>query len=138
MKRPEAEATLRAVIRKFADPEAAEDFVVRLRWPNGVACPRSECGLFDVARMRRRHKWRCRRCHRQFSVKVNTIFEDSPIGFDKWLPTIWVVSDERNTVSSSELGRSLGVTQKTAWSMLRRLRSAMDTSAFAVEFDARR
>jgi transposase-like protein len=138
VKRSAAQIALQLVILRFADPDAAEEFVVRLRWPNGVACPRPDCGAFDVARLRRRHKWRCRRCQRQFSVKVNTIFEDSPIGFDKWLPTIWVLSDSRNAVSSCELSRSLGVTQKTAWSMMRRLRGAMDTSVFAAAFAASR
>jgi hypothetical protein len=77
-----------------------------------------------------RKMFRCRLCKRQFSVKVGTIFEDSPIGLDKWLPAVWALSAAKNGVSSHELGRSLGVTQKTAWFMLQRIRLAMQTKGF--------
>jgi transposase-like protein len=138
VKKDAALAGLRAIVERFADPDAAEAFVLRLRWPEGVRCPRADCGSGDVVRMRRRHKWRCRDCSRQFSAKVDTIFEDSPIGFDKWLPAIWVLLDPKHAVSSCELAKMLHITQKTAWSMLRRLRSAMDTQAFADALRERR
>ncbi len=80
----------------FADPQAVYDFMVRLRWPNGIACPRPGCGSADVAVITGRNKWRCRECARQFSVKVNTIFEDSPIGFNKWLPAMWLLANTKN------------------------------------------
>lgn len=78
-----------------------------------------------MATIPKRKEWRCRECGWQFSVKVGTIFESSPIGFDKWLPALWPLTANRNGVSSHELGRSLGVTQKTAWFMLYRLRLAL-------------
>ncbi len=124
----------------FADKTVAHDFFVRMRFPNGVACPRHGCGSADVVKITNRHEWRCRECGRQFSVKMGTVFESSPIGFDKWLPAMWLLANSRNGVSSHELGRSLGVTQKTAWFMLHRLRLALkaDNSeqfAGAVEAD---
>jgi transposase-like protein len=88
------------------------------------------CGSADVARIKSRNKWRCRDCNRQFTAKVGTVFEDSPIGFDKWLPAMWLLSANRNGISSCELGRGLGVCQKTAWFILHRLRHAMQTETF--------
>jgi hypothetical protein len=77
-----------------------------------------------------RRIWRCHGCKKQFSIKVGTIFEDSPIGFDKWLPAIWLIANSKNSVSSHELGRALSITQKTAWFMLHRIREAMITESF--------
>jgi transposase-like protein len=123
-------STLLEAVRAFADSQVAHDYFLALRFPNGVACPRHGCGSADVARIKNRNAWRCRDCNRQFSVKVGTIFEDSPIGFDKWLPAMWLLSANRNGISSCEIARGLGVTQKTAWFMLHRLRHAMKTSTF--------
>jgi len=118
--------TLLEAITTFSDPEVAHDFVKALRWPNGVACPRMGCGSADVREIRgKRPRWYCRECKREFTAKVNSIFEDSPIGFDKWLPAMWLISANRNGISSLELHRALGVTQKTAWFMLHRIRLAM-------------
>lgn len=116
--------------RQFADPQVAHDYFVALRWPNGIACPRMGCGSADISAIKNRNAWRCRDCKRHFSVKVNTVFEDSPIGFDKWLPAMWLLSANRNGISSCELARGLGVTQKTAWFMLHRLRLSMQTETF--------
>lgn len=117
--------TLMEAIRYFADPDVCLDFMVKLRWPNGIACP--TCGRDDVRFIPTRKVWECRSKHtkRQFSVKVGTIFEDSPIGLDKWLAAIWLIANAKNGVSSYELARALGVTQKTAWFMLHRIRMAM-------------
>lgn len=123
--------TLLEAVARFANPQVAHDFFVTLRWPNGIACPRMSCGSADVAKISTRNAWRCRECGRQFTAKVNTVFEDSPIGFDKWLPAMWMLSNCRNGVSSCEIGRALGVTQKTAWFMLHRLRHAMRCKSFA-------
>jgi transposase-like protein len=117
--------TLQEAVTYFADKQVAHDFFVTIRFPNGVACPRQGCGSADVVAIPKRKEWRCRECRRQFSVKVGTIFEASPIGFDKWLPALWLLTANRNGVSSHELGRALGVTQKTAWFMLHRLRLAL-------------
>jgi len=122
--------TLLEAVRLFADKQVAHDFFVALRWPNGMACPRMGCGSADVARIGKRNAWRCRECNRQFTAKVNTIFEDSPIGFDKWLPAMWMLTADRNGVSSCEVARAIGVTQKSAWFMLHRLRHAMATETF--------
>ncbi|HUY09568.1 MAG TPA: IS1595 family transposase, partial [Candidatus Dormibacteraeota bacterium] len=100
-------------------------------WPDGkVTCP--TCGSQEVHFIASRRVWRCKVKHprQQFSVKVGTIFEDSPIGFDKWLPAIWLITSAKNGISSYELHRSLGVGQKTAWFMLHRIRLAMQTNTF--------
>jgi transposase-like protein len=122
--------TLLEAVRQFADPQVAHDYFVALRWPNGIACPRMGCGSADVARIKNRNAWRCRECNRQFTAKVGTVFEESPIGFDKWLPAMWLISANRNGISSCEVARGIGVTQKTAWFMLHRLRHAMQTQTF--------
>jgi transposase-like protein len=120
-----APTTLIEAIRHFSDLDVAHDFVVKMRWPHGACCPRTNCGSMDVTYMANRRIWQCRDCRKQSSVKVGTIFEDSPIGFDKWLPAMWMIAGDRNGISSTELARSIGVTQKTAWFMLHRIRLAM-------------
>ena len=112
-------------VRKFTDPQVAHDFFVQIRWPNGMACPREGCGSAGVAYLEKVRRWYCNDCKKQFSAKVGTIFEDSPIGLDKWLPAIWLIASNRNGISSHELARALDVTQKTAWFMLHRIREAM-------------
>jgi transposase-like protein len=123
--------TLIEAIRYFADPDVSLEFVKRLRWPDGkVACP--NCGRDDVRFIPTRRIWECRAKHpkRQFSVKVGTIFEDSPIPLDKWLATIWMIASAKNGVSSYEISRAIGVTQKSAWFMLHRIRLAMQSDFF--------
>ncbi|HET9341384.1 MAG TPA: IS1595 family transposase [Candidatus Eremiobacteraceae bacterium] len=128
-KHPIPQSMLDAV-RQFADPQVAHDFFVQIRFPNGVACPRFGCGSGEVAYLEKYFRWYCRDCKKQFSAKVGTIFEDSPIGLDKWLPAIWLVASNRNGISSHELSRALHVTQKTAWFILHRVREAMTDKAF--------
>jgi transposase-like protein len=123
-KQPIPETMIQAV-RQFADPQVAHDFFVQIRFPNGVACPRMGCGSAAVAYMPKVRRWYCNECKRQFSAKVGTIFEDSPIGLDKWLPAMWLIASNRNGISSYEIARALKVTQKTAWFMLHRIREAM-------------
>ncbi len=116
-------------IRYFADQDTAFAFVAKLRWPDGqVICPR--CGNGEHSFLATRRIWKCKGCKRQFSLKVGTIFEDSPIGWDKWLPAVWLIANSKNSVSSHELSRSLGVTQKTAWFMFHRIRTAMESRTF--------
>ena len=117
--------TMLQAVQQFADPQVAHDFFVQIRWPYGVACPRIGCGSAQVAYMEKHRRWYCNECKRQFSAKVGTIFEDSPIGLDKWLPAIWLIASNRNGISSYEIARALYVTQKTAWFMLHRIREAM-------------
>ena len=120
--------TLLGAIRYFSDPDVALAFVASLRWPGGVTCPR--CDAADPSFLSTRRLWKCRGCKKQFSVKVGTIFEDSPIGLDKWLPALWMVVNCKNGISSYEIARDLGVTQKTAWFMAHRIRLAMQTGTF--------
>jgi transposase-like protein len=121
MKRPK---TLQEAIVYFSDPDRAFDFAVKLRWPDGkVHCPRCNSDRHSFIKTRR--IWYCNPCKKQFTVKVGSIFEDSPLGLDKWMAAFWMLVNCRNGVSSHELGRALGVTQKSAWFMLQRLRHAL-------------
>jgi transposase-like protein len=117
--------TLLEAVGYFSNPENAFQFFVKVRWPKGVACP--HCGSKDVTFLANAKVWKCKTVHprQKFSAKVGTIFEDSPIGLDKWLPAMWLASNCKNGISSYELHRALGVTQKTAWFMLQRIRLAM-------------
>jgi len=120
--------TLIEAIRYFADLDVATGFVAALRWPDGPVCP--ECGGKHHSYLTTRRLWKCKACKKQFSVKVGTIFEDSPIPLDKWLAAIWMIANAKNGVSSHELGRSIGLTQKSAWFVLHRVRLAMQTKTF--------
>src|SRR3989304_1099501 len=122
--------TLIEAIRYFSDPDTCLDYMVQSRWPNGVTCP--TCGSDAVTFLATRRIWKCKATHpkQQFSVKVGSIFEDSPIGLDKWLTTMWLIANAKNGVSSYEIHRSIGVTQKTAWFMLHRIRLAMQSDDF--------
>jgi transposase-like protein len=113
--------TLQEAIEYFADPERAFVYAVNWRWPNGVvACPR--CGHDQHSFIKTRRIWFCKGCKKQFTVKVGTIFEDSPIGLDKWMVAMWMLVNCKNGISSYELAKDLGITQKSAWFMLQRLR----------------
>lgn len=126
---PNLPNSLVEAVRYFADSDRCFEFVKSLRWADGeVACPR--CGGADPIFISTRRIWKCRACKRQFSLKVGTIFEDSALGFDKWLPAIWLIANSKNGISSCELGRALGVTQKTAWFMNHRIRLAMASGTF--------
>jgi|SRR5882672_1509626 len=122
--------TLLGAITYFADVETAIMFVASLRWPNGAECPRCGAGPDACYRLSTRALWKCRACKKQFSVKVGSIFEDSPIGLDKWLPALWMLVNCKNGVSSYEIARDLGITQKSAWFMLHRLRLAVQHKTF--------
>ncbi|MCX6900693.1 MAG: IS1595 family transposase [Verrucomicrobia bacterium] len=120
--------TLTEAIKYFADADTALQFMVSIRWPDGnVTCP--VCKKSNAAFLSTRRIWKCRECGKQFSVKVGTIFEDSPLGLDKWLPAFWMIVNAKNGISSCELGRALGVTQKTAWFMLHRIRLAIQSGS---------
>jgi transposase-like protein len=118
--------TLQQAIVYFSKPENCMTYLVARRpeWKDGVTCP--ICGSATVGFLKNQLRWQCSVRHpkRQFSVKVGTIFEDSPLGLDKWLPCVWLLTNCKNGISSYEIGRDLGVTQKTAWFMLHRIRLA--------------
>jgi transposase-like protein len=117
--------TLLEAVTYFSDPDRANAYIVSRRWPNGVACPRHGCGSASVQFIKTRRLWRCKDCNRNFSAKTASVFEHSPIPFTKWLPAMWLLANTKNGTSSHELGRALGVTQKTAWFMFHRIRLAM-------------
>jgi transposase-like protein len=120
-----APKTLQQAIRHYSDPDVCQQELADSRWPDGVTCP--HCGSKDVSYLANQRRWQCKTKHprRQFSVKVGTIFEDSPIGLDKWFVAVWLLGAAKNGISSYEIHRAIGVTQKTAWFMLHRIRLAM-------------
>jgi transposase-like protein len=127
MKSPE---TLQEAVIYFSDVDNCIEFFAARRWPDGVECP--TCGSKDVRYISTRRMWECKKQHarKQFSIKVGSIFEDSALGLDKWLTAAWMICNCKNGVSSCEIARSIGVTQKTAWFMLHRIRKAMQTGSF--------
>ncbi len=122
--------TLTEAILYFSNPDNCLSYLAARRWPDGVICP--TCGRNDVTFLAKQKKWQCKSAHkqRQFSAKVGTIFEDSPLGLDKWLTAVWLITNCKNGISSYEISRHLGVTQKTAWFMDHRIRLAMQTGSF--------
>lgn len=123
--------TLQQAIRHFSNEQTCIETVAALRWPDGKpVCPK--CGSQEHYYLATQKRWKCKngKCGKQFSVKVGTIFEDSPIGLDRWLMAMWMLSDCKNGVSSYEIHRAIGVTQKTAWFMLHRIRLAMKNESF--------
>src|SRR5579872_7228882 len=123
--------TLQDAILYFSNFENCKVVMMRLRWPDGVVkCPR--CGSEKVTWLAKNRVWKCYAKHAspKFSLKTGTIFEDSPIGLDKWLPALWMLVNCKNGISSYELARDLGVTQKTAWFMLHRLRLSVQNKSF--------
>lgn len=115
--------TLQQAIKYFSDEQVCIDTVAALRWPNGPVCP--ACEHREHYYLASQKRWKCKECHKQFSVKLGTIFEDSPISLDKWLIALWMLVNCRNGVSSYEVHRALGITQKSAWFVLHRLRLAL-------------
>jgi len=123
--------TLQEAIIYFSDLDKCLSYLVERRWPNGVVCP--TCGSKDISFLASRKVWQCKTRHpkSQFSIKVGTIFEDSPIGLDKWLLVMWMLANCKNGISSYEVSRNIGVTQKTAWFMLHRIRLALHDESFS-------
>jgi|SRR5579864_670551 len=126
--------TLIEAVRYFSDPDICLQFLIPIVWPDGVTCP--HCGAKDAHFIATRRIWRCVNRHplRQFSIKVGTIFEESPLPLDKWMAAIWLIANCKNGISSMEIHRDLGITQKSAWFMLHRIRLAMHTGSFKTSF----
>lgn len=115
--------TLLEAIRHFTDPDNCLNFMISMRWPDGITCPRCQSKQANFIKTRR--LWICKDCKKNFTVKVGTIMEDSAIGLDKWLTAIWMIANDKNGISSYEIHRGLGITQKSAWFLLHRIRLAM-------------
>jgi transposase-like protein len=122
--------TLLDAVKYFSDIDACIEFMSLLRWPEGVTCP--HCSSDQVGFLKTRRIWKCKNkpCRKQFSIKTGTVLEDSPIGLDKWLSAIWLIVNAKNGISSYEIHRSIGVTQKTAWFLLHRIRLALQAGSF--------
>ncbi len=121
-------ATLQDAILFFANKDTCFNFMVSMRWSDGIAvCP--HCENNQTSFLSTRNIWKCKGCKKQFSVKIGTIFEDSPIGLDKWLTAMWLIANAKNGISSYEIHRAIGITQKSAWFMLHRIRLAMQNGS---------
>ena len=121
--------TLQEAISFFSDAQKTFDYTVKLRWPDGhITCPR--CDGKEHSFISTRRIWFCKDCKKQFTVKVGTIFEDSALGMDKWMIAVWMLVNCKNGISSYEVARALGITQKSAWFMLHRIRLAMHAKDF--------
>lgn len=129
--------TLQEAIVYFSDPDRCREYFVARRWPEGVSCPR--CGSVNVKFQPKHNRWQCSSHHplRQFTCKTGTIFEDSPITLDKWMLAMWMVCNCKNGVSSYEIHRAIGVTQKSAWFMMHRIRLAMQEGSIMGKLSGR-
>lgn len=124
---PDCPQTLIEAVRYFSDLDVCDEYMRRIKWPGGViTCPHCGAKGERIGEIASRRKLRCKDCRKEFSHKVGTIFEDSPLGLDKWFVAVWAIANCKNGISSHELARALGVTQKTAWFMLHRIRKAME------------
>jgi len=120
--------TLQETIKYFADNENCINFIAAMRWENGIAvCP--HCANNTTYFLATRSVWKCKACKKQFSIKSGTIFEDSALSLDKWLVAMWLLSTCKNGISSYELSRSLGITQRSAWYVNHRIRLAMQNGS---------
>ncbi len=122
--------TLLEAIKHFSDLDVAHDFFAKMRWPSGPVCPR--CGSTQVHYMPKYRRYSCAKNHdsRQFTVKTGSVMEDSPLGLDKWAAAFWLEVNAKNSISSYEIHRALGITQKSAWFMLHRVRHAIHVGSF--------
>ncbi len=121
--------TLLEAVRFFTDLDICTQFMAAIRWPEGVTCP--HCAATRNSFNKARRYWQCKDCRKQFTIKTGSVMEDSPIGLDKWLPTIWMIVNAKNGVSSYEIHRALGITQKSAWFLLHRIRLAMQSKTWS-------
>jgi transposase-like protein len=127
----ETPKTLQQAVKFFSDLDNCQQYMINVRWSDGkVRCP--TCGAEKVTYLAASRRWKCYEKHprQQFSLKVGTIFEDSPLGLDKWMTAMWLIANCKNGISSCEIARDLGVTQKSAWHMLQRIRLAMQLGSF--------
>jgi transposase-like protein len=121
-------ASLHEMVAAFPDEQSCIDHLRSIRWCNGAFCP--HCGSLRVYHYSDKRTHKCADCRARFSIKVGTIFEDSKIGLHKWFMAIWLITSHKKGIASTQLARDIGVTQKTAWFMLHRLRHAAETKSF--------
>lgn len=140
MKENELPESLLEAVNYFADEGRAHDFLVQMRWPNGVRC--AHCNSENIGKLsvsgtpgKERRVWNCKACKKQFTAKLGTIFTDSPLPLSKWLPAVWLVVNAKNGISSHELARALDITQKSAWHMGHRIRTAIQRGGGIVRLD---
>jgi transposase-like protein len=124
--------TLLEAVRFFTDLDRCTEFMAMIRWPEGVVCPHCDHNECKFMKVGKRRLWQCKSkdCRKQFTIKTGSVMEDSPIGLDKWLPAIWMIVNAKNGVSSYEIHRALGITQKSAWFLLHRIRLAMQSQTW--------
>jgi transposase-like protein len=130
--------SLLEAVAYFADEERAHDFFVAMRWPEGVRCAHCDSdniGKLSVSNNGKRRVWNCKACKKQFTAKIGTIFAESPLPLSKWLPALWLVTNAKNGISSCELARALKITQKSAWFMGHRIRTAIQRGGGIVRMD---
>ncbi|MGA2371621.1 MAG: IS1595 family transposase [Candidatus Korobacteraceae bacterium] len=121
--------TLQEAIQYFTDEQVCIQTFARIRWADGKPeCP--ACGHREHYYLAKQRRFKCKECWKQFTVKVGTLLEDSPIPLSKWLPALWMIVNDKNGISSYELGKALGITQKSAWFVLHRLRTALQCHSF--------
>jgi transposase-like protein len=120
--------SLQEAVVYFSDVERAHKYAVKLRWPKGIECPR--CNSKEHSYISTRRIWFCKGCKKQFTVKVGSIFEDSPLGMDKWMLAVWLIVTCKNGISSYEIASHLSITQKSAWHLMHRVRKAMQDGSF--------
>ena len=119
----ESPKTLQQAMRFFNDEQVCIDTVAKMRWPKGPECP--ACGHKEHYYLKTQKRWKCKECYKQFTVKLGTIFEDSPITLDKWLAALWMLVNCKNGISSYEIASAFGISQKEGWFLLHRLRLAL-------------
>ena len=122
--------TIQDAIKFFANLDTCLQYLIPMRWPEGITCP--HCADTENSFIASRHLWRCKGCKKQFSIKIGSIMEDSPLGLDKWLVAIWLITNAQNGISSYEIHRALGITQKSAWFLAHRIRLAFETGSFSL------
>lgn len=120
--------TLVDLLQYFSDEQTCRNYLEQIRWTNGLVCPYENCKHDKVFRYTNGKVYKCAKCQRQYSVKVGTIFEDSKIPLQKWFAAIYLITSHKKGISSLQLHRDLGVTQKTAWFMLHRVRHTLGVS----------
>ncbi len=131
-------ASLLEAVAYFSDENRAHDFFVNMRWPDGVRC--AHCGSENIGKLSvsnngKRRVWNCKACKKQFTAKIGTIFAESPLPLSKWLPALWLITNAKNGISSCEMARALKITQKSAWFMGHRIRTAIQRGGGIVRMD---